>query len=75
MESGTRKLQTNPREHANWLSVLFFGWTIPIFKRTHGKVLDSTDVNEPLKEDQSHVLGNRLERYVKVYRIEAIQLN
>lgn len=78
MESGTRKLQTNPRERANWLSILFFAWTIPIFKRTHGKLLDASDVNEPLKEDQSYVLGNRLERYVhdmRKCRIETVQPN
>lgn len=63
MESGCRKLQINPREKANWISILFFGWTIPFFKRTYGKILDSSDVSEPLEEDQSRVLGNRLERY------------
>lgn len=63
MESGTRKLQSNPRNNANWFSILFFGWTIPIFKQTYGKILDSCDVCEPLKCDQSKVLGDRLERF------------
>lgn len=62
MESGVRKLHANPRKTANWLSVLFFGWSIPIFKRTYNKILDPNDATEPLISDQSSVLGDRLER-------------
>lgn len=62
MESGGRKLQPNPRENANFLSLLFFGWTIPLFKRTYGKILDASDVCQPLTEDQSYTLGDRLNR-------------
>lgn len=63
MESGRRKLQINPREKANPISILFFAWTIPFFLRTNGKNLTSNDVSEPLEEDLSCVLGNRIERY------------
>lgn len=62
MESSRTQLLTNSRESANLLSVLFFGWTIPIFKRGYGKQLDSKDVYEPLDEDRSNYLGNRLDR-------------
>lgn len=63
METGNRKFQANPRETASWISILFFGWTIPFFKRTYDKVLDSSDVSEPLTKDRSGVLGDRLEKY------------
>lgn len=65
MESGGRKLRANPREKANFLSLLFFGWTIPLFKQTYGKILDASDVCKPLTEEQSHVLGDRLNRWMK----------
>lgn len=64
MESGNRKLQANPRASASWFSILFFGWTIPMFKRTYNRILRVCDINEPLTVDQSRVLGDRLERYI-----------
>lgn len=63
METGTRKLKENPRHKANFLSVLFFGWSIPIFKTTYDKVLEAHDAVEPLQQDRSKLLGERLERY------------
>lgn len=64
METGSRKLEENPRHKANFLSVLFFGWSIPIFKRSYDKVLDARDAIEPLPQDRSKLLGERLERYL-----------
>lgn len=65
MESGGRKLQANPRENANPISLLFFGWTISLFKQTYGEILDASNVCKPLTEDQSRILGDRLNRYKK----------
>lgn len=62
MESGSRKLQPNPRQTANLFSIIFFGWTIPLFKQTYDKILDYGDVCEPLPDDRSKALGDRLER-------------
>ena len=62
METGERKLQPNPRKTASVISILFFGWTIPFFKRSYKKVLDPNDVSEALVIDQSSTLGDRLER-------------
>lgn len=67
METGKRKLLSNPRQTASIPSILFFGWTIPFFKRSYRKVLDPNDVSEPLVIDQSSSLGDRLERYVKFF--------
>lgn len=63
MDSVNRKFQENPRNSSNFVSNLFFSWTIPIFKRTYYKILDANDVSEPLTQDRSNVLGDRLERY------------
>lgn len=56
MESSKKNRFKNP------FSVLFFGWTIPIFRRGYGKQMESNDVYEPLNEDRSNHLGNRLDR-------------
>ena len=64
METGKRKFQSNPRQTASILSIIFFGWTIPFFKRSYKKILDPNDVSEPLVIDQSSTLGDRLEKYV-----------
>ncbi|XP_031639334.1 probable multidrug resistance-associated protein lethal(2)03659, partial [Contarinia nasturtii] len=62
MESAHRKLLKNPRKSASWMSVLFFGWTIPLFKQSYQRdALHPNDVFEPLEEDQSDRLGDRLE--------------
>lgn len=68
MESGCRKFQPNPRQTANLFSIVFFGWTIPLFRRTYDKILNCDDVSEPLPDDRSKALGDRLERYV-VYKL------
>lgn len=61
MESVRRKLLPNPREKANYVSVLLFWWTIGIFRRGYRKVFDLTDLFEPLAADHSEKLGDRLE--------------
>lgn len=63
MESGRRNLSKNPRQSANLLSVVFFGWSIPIFKKSFKDNLHANDAFEPIDEDRSELLGNRLERY------------
>lgn len=65
MEYGHRRLSKNPRQNANFLSVIFFGWSIPIFKKTYNvNVLHPNDAFQPLDEDLSEILGDRLEKYV-----------
>lgn len=62
MESGHRKLSKNPRQSANLISIIFFGWSIPILKKTYQNILHPNDAFEPLDEDRSENLGNRLEK-------------
>lgn len=64
METAYRILSKNPRQSANLLSVMFFGWTVPIFKKSYHKILSSKDVFEPLDGDRSDQLGDRLETYI-----------
>nr|XP_023028383.1 multidrug resistance-associated protein 4-like [Leptinotarsa decemlineata] len=51
----------NPRQNANIFSILFFGYTIPIFRKGRKKTLDVEDLYNPLDNDRSTLLGNRLE--------------
>lgn len=62
MEIGVRKLQDNPRETANLISVIFFGWSIPLFKQTYNKILNACDSIAPLREDRSEALGDQIEK-------------
>lgn len=61
MESYQHELPPNPRETANILSIIFFGWTIPLFKKGYESVLQLNDVFRPLNCDKSQSLGDRLE--------------
>lgn len=49
-----------PRQRANFLSYIVFGWTIPIFFKGYKKELNTDDLYRPLKEHKSDGLGNRL---------------
>lgn len=62
METSVPKLPTNPRDKANIFSILFFCWTLPLFKKGFRKVLDIEDIFQPIKVDKSKTLGDRLER-------------
>lgn len=61
METTKRKLPPNPRESANILSLIFFSWTIPLFRKGYEKTLKFDDVFQPLQVDRSNSLGDRLE--------------
>lgn len=64
MESIRRNLPPNPRDKANIISVLFFTWTIKLFRIGYTKVLDLQDLFRPINKDRSDLLGDRLERWV-----------
>lgn len=64
MDTGKRQLQPNPRDSANILSIIFFCWTLPLFRKGYRKVLGMEDVFEPRHVDSSELLGQRLERYM-----------
>lgn len=61
MEANRRQLPPNPREKTNFLSVLIFAWTLPLFKKGYGKILELEDIFQPLTADKSDSLGDRLE--------------
>lgn len=62
MESIRHKLLPNPRENANIFSKLFLTWTVPLFIKGYKRDLNMDDVYQPLNEDLSEDLGNRLEK-------------
>lgn len=61
MEINKPKLPSNPCDSANVLSKLLFTWTLPFFKKGYKKEIKLNDVFQPMKLDQSELLGNRLE--------------
>ncbi|CAH0558003.1 unnamed protein product [Brassicogethes aeneus] len=56
------QIHPNPRDKANPLSILFFSYTIGIFKKGYRKDLEAEDLYNPLKSDKSTILGDRLEK-------------
>lgn len=61
MESIQRKQPLNPCDNANILSKIFLTWTLPFFKKGYKKVLQIDDIFQPLINDRSDTLGDRLE--------------
>ncbi|CAG9859549.1 unnamed protein product [Phyllotreta striolata] len=61
MEIAKEKYYPNPREKANPLSVLLFGYTLPMFKKGYSKNLEVEDLYNPLAQDRSKFLGDRLQ--------------
>ncbi|KAG5681565.1 hypothetical protein PVAND_010984 [Polypedilum vanderplanki] len=62
MEQSNQKVADNPREKANFVSIVTFFWTIPLFRKGYKKVLEIEDLYRPLKVDESENLGDRLEQ-------------
>ncbi|KAL0104958.1 hypothetical protein PUN28_016534 [Cardiocondyla obscurior] len=62
MDSTKTRLKPNPREKANIVSVLFWWWTISLFKTGYKKTLQPDDLFDPLKVDRANLLGDRLDR-------------
>ncbi|XP_046598085.1 ATP-binding cassette sub-family C member 4-like isoform X1 [Neodiprion lecontei] len=52
----------NLEERSNIFSLLFFGWTFPIFREGARRNLKLEDLYDPLKSDASESLGDRLEK-------------
>ncbi|XP_072393688.1 ATP-binding cassette sub-family C member 4-like [Diabrotica undecimpunctata] len=61
MEMTKEKYNPNPREKANILSTLFFGYTYDVFKKGLSKTLEVDDLYNPLKIDRSKILGDSLQ--------------
>ncbi|XP_066250934.1 probable multidrug resistance-associated protein lethal(2)03659 [Euwallacea similis] len=59
----------HPRSRANWLSNLFFCWGLPIFYKGWTKDFNEEDLYKPLKEHESHRLGDKLEEEWKLERM------
>uniref|UniRef100_A0A182X2U3 Uncharacterized protein n=1 Tax=Anopheles quadriannulatus TaxID=34691 RepID=A0A182X2U3_ANOQN len=62
MEATRVRLSPNPRQQANFLSILTFWWTVDMFRKGYNQTFDIGDLYTPLEEDRADRLGNRLER-------------
>lgn len=72
MDPGKRKYLPNPRENANIFSVLFFTWTMPLFRKGYAKVIELDDVFQPLEVDKSECLGQRLQMWVEKNEFDSL---
>jgi len=52
----------NPRENAGFLSICFFWWMNSLLGEGYKKELELEDLYEARKEDESEILGDRLEK-------------
>uniref|UniRef100_A0A0C9RNQ1 ABCC4_3 protein n=1 Tax=Fopius arisanus TaxID=64838 RepID=A0A0C9RNQ1_9HYME len=57
----TTSPKRSPLERANIISKLFFWWTVEIFRKGAKKDLSMEDIYDPIDEDISESLANRLE--------------
>lgn len=62
MDITKENVNPNPRDTANPLSIIFFTYTIGMFKKGYKKTLEVDDLYNPLRSDRSMLLGDRLER-------------
>uniref|UniRef100_A0A182RUC1 Uncharacterized protein n=1 Tax=Anopheles funestus TaxID=62324 RepID=A0A182RUC1_ANOFN len=62
MEAKRVSLSANPRQRANFLSILTFWWTVDMFRKGYNQTFDISDLYTPLEEDRADRLGDRLER-------------
>ncbi|XP_015431114.1 PREDICTED: probable multidrug resistance-associated protein lethal(2)03659 [Dufourea novaeangliae] len=60
MDKNQKKEVENPRENANILSKLLFGWILKIFVVGYRRELEESDLYSPLLEDRSDKLGKRI---------------
>ncbi|KAK7872348.1 hypothetical protein R5R35_002792 [Gryllus longicercus] len=61
MDSSKKHHNPNPKATANPVSKLFLWWTRKIFWTGYRRELEEADLYNPMLEDQSEVLGDRLE--------------
>uniref|UniRef100_A0A182JYC3 Uncharacterized protein n=1 Tax=Anopheles christyi TaxID=43041 RepID=A0A182JYC3_9DIPT len=61
MEATRVGLSPNPRQKANFLSILTFWWTMDMFRKGYNQTFDIGDLYTPLEEDRADRLGDRLE--------------
>ncbi|XP_028129811.2 probable multidrug resistance-associated protein lethal(2)03659 [Diabrotica virgifera virgifera] len=60
----------NPQQSSNFLSNLFFCWGLKVFYKGWNKVLNEDDLYKPLEEHESHYLGDQLEAFWKLEKLE-----
>lgn len=62
MDTAETNLRKNDRKNASFLSILTHCWTADFLKTGYRRELNISDLLEPLDDDKSEALGNRLQR-------------
>ncbi|XP_039312480.1 multidrug resistance-associated protein 4-like isoform X1 [Solenopsis invicta] len=63
MDKDTSDMKENPREKANFFSIIFFWWMRELFMIGIKRDLKESDIYQPLKADESERLTDHLEKY------------
>ncbi|ERL84842.1 hypothetical protein D910_02266 [Dendroctonus ponderosae] len=63
MDAAFKLKKDNPKKKANFLSKLFFAWTVPLFQIGNKRKIQLTDLYKTLPADKSEFLGDKLEYY------------
>lgn len=75
MDFTKENVNPNPRDKATPFGLLFFTYTIGMFKKGYSKTFEVDDLYNPIKSDRSMILGDRLERaWNKIYE-KSVQKN
>jgi len=61
----------NPRDEASFLSICFFWWMNPLLAKGYKNELEMEDLYAARLEDQSHLLGDKLEKEWEVELLRA----
>lgn len=61
MDSTKKPEHKNPRQGANFFSQLTFGWVISTLFKGARNGLNADDLTQCLKEDESEILGDKLD--------------
>lgn len=66
MDKNEKREAKNPRDGANLLSVLLFGWLWKIFRIGYKRELEHSDLFSPLDSHASQIIGDKLEKQWKI---------
>ncbi|XP_043470122.1 ATP-binding cassette subfamily C member 4-like [Leptopilina heterotoma] len=66
MDKNEKREAKNPRDGANPLSVIFFGWLWKIFRTGYKRELEHSDLFSPLDSHASQIIGDKLEKQWKI---------
>lgn len=62
MDNSKKPEKVHPKENANIINRIFLTWIVPTLFKGSRSGLTTDDLTKSLKDDDSHILGDKLER-------------